>query len=165
MRPVERTLFLTFVVVFATPVMQGLTLPPLILRRLGLPRPDPLEDARGAAEAPREATAAARERLNSPLEEPAAKAHPDVVKRVRDNLEYRPTAAYERLAPRYGESSIAQYRRLRREMLRAEREALVRMRDEWRLDDEVLHTLQGVLDLEEVLLREERLPDPERGRE
>ena len=50
-------------------------------------------------------------------------------------------------------------------MLQTERETFVRMRDEGRLDDEVLRRLQSALDLGEMLLREEQPPEPERGRE
>ena len=143
--------------------MQGATLP-LVIRRLGLPPPDPYEDARQAAEAQREAVSAAGRRLDSLLEGHEEEPPPEVVNRLREHLKYRSAAAFEREDLRYGKSPVAQSRRLRRAMLQAEREVFVRMRDEGRLEDEVLRRLQGALDLEEMLLREERPPEPERGR-
>ena len=44
------------------------------------------------------------------------------------------------------------YRRLRREMLAAERDTFARLRDEGRLDDEVMRRVQRELDLEEAML-------------
>ena len=49
----------------------------------------------------------------------------------------------------------ASYRRLRREMLEAERAVFVVMRDEGRIDDEVLRRVQHELDLEEAMLARE----------
>src|SRR6266568_2307771 len=69
-------------------------------------------------------------------------------------------AAWERLgSPTTGAEGFptpsAAYRRLRREMLTAEREVLVRLRDNGRLDEEVQRRIQRELDLEEAtLLRE-----------
>ena len=40
-------------------------------------------------------------------------------------------------------------RRLRQEMLTAERAAVIRLRDQGRIDDEVLHQVERELDLEE----------------
>ena len=144
--------------------MQGATLP-LVIRRLGLPPPDPYEDARQAAEAQWEAVSAAGRRLDSLLEGHEEEPPPEVVNRLREHLKYRSAAAFEREDLRYGKSPVAQSRRLRRAMLQAEREVFVRMRDEGRLEDEVLRRLQGAPDLEEMLLREERPPEPEQGRE
>ncbi|HZD72924.1 MAG TPA: hypothetical protein VE776_03395 [Actinomycetota bacterium] len=45
---------------------------------------------------------------------------------------------------------FAAYRRLRREMLAAEREVLVRLRGDGRLDEEVQRRIQWELDLEEA---------------
>ncbi len=46
----------------------------------------------------------------------------------------------------------ATFRRLRREMLAAEREVLVAHRDSGRIDDEVLRRMLRELDLEEAML-------------
>ena len=51
-----------------------------------------------------------------------------------------------------GESPTSTFRRLRLEMLAAEREALVAERDSGRIDDEVLRSMLHGLDLEEATL-------------
>lgn len=60
---------------------------------------------------------------------------------------------WERLGqanPVTGESADDTYRRLAREAIAAEREVFVRMRDERRIDDEMLRSLLRKLDLEEA---------------
>ncbi|MGH3241977.1 MAG: Na+/H+ antiporter, partial [Spirillospora sp.] len=79
-----------------------------------------------------------------------------VVERLRQLAEHRQLRAWERLGggtgPEGQEVPTAMYRRLRREMLAAEREVFVRMRDERRIDDEVLTRIMHELDLEETAL-------------
>jgi CPA1 family monovalent cation:H+ antiporter len=71
----------------------------------------------------------------------------------------RGDAAWERLGTHtdtdgtaLGESPSAAFRRLRLEMLSAERAALIKERDEQRIDDEVLRQMLHGLDLEEATL-------------
>ncbi len=108
---------------------------------------------------------AAQRRLDSLVEEHEGELPPEVIQRLKDHLDYRSNAAFERLGRNYGESPVALYRRLRRAMLQTEREVLVRMRDEGHLEDEILRKMQGDLDLEEMLLRQEQPPEPERDQE
>lgn len=79
-----------------------------------------------------------------------------MVERLRQLTEQRQLRAWERLGggtgPEGEEVPTATYRRLRREMLNAERRVFVRMRDERRIDDEVLTRVMHELDLEEVAL-------------
>ena len=57
------------------------------------------------------------------------------------------------------------YRRLRAEMIRAERDVLLRLRDSGELDDHLLRTVQQQLDLEDALLLQAfEEPDERRGR-
>lgn len=49
-----------------------------------------------------------------------------------------------------GESADETYRRLAREMIEAEREVFVELRDRRRIDDEMMRTLLRRLDLEEA---------------
>jgi CPA1 family monovalent cation:H+ antiporter len=73
--------------------------------------------------------------------------------RLRTVLERRRNAVWERLGhpnPVTGESADDTYRRLTREAIAAEREVFVRMRDERRIDDEMMRTLLRKLDLEEA---------------
>ena len=68
----------------------------------------------------------------------------------------RSLSAWERLGGGTGhggaETPSSLYRRLRRDMLTAEREVFVRLRDERRLDDEVLREVMAQLDFEEAIL-------------
>jgi CPA1 family monovalent cation:H+ antiporter len=58
----------------------------------------------------------------------------------------------ERPQTELGEAPSVIYRRLRLEMLAAERETLVALRDSGRIDDEVLSRTLRELDLEEAML-------------
>jgi len=147
----ERSLvqFLTFTVIIATLVLQGLTLPVLI-RGLGVTAGD-----NGAEE---ERTA----RLF------AAQAAVDRIGRLRrdapDHLELldQLLAQYEHrsahIDPDDGtprdeiEAELLEHRRLRRAVIDAEREAVIRMRDRGELSDEVMRRLERDLDLEELRL-------------
>lgn len=150
-------LFLTFIVIAATLLGQGLTLPALV-RRLGLPGPDPARDNLQEATAQHAAATAALRRLDELLTD--GDPPPGVPERLRDGAEHRRLAAWERLgrgrdAAGRIEPPSAAYRRLRRAMLTAERQEFVRMRDQGRLDEDVLRRIQRDLDLEEsALLRE-----------
>lgn len=145
-------LFLVFTVILGTLVLQGLSLP-AVIRRLGL-HADPQRDTLAEAAARHAAARAARERLEELLADVKREPPADVVQRLRDETEVRSNAAWERLGERRDapETPAAAYRRLRREMLRAERAVFVRFRDEGRLDDEVLRRVQRDLDLEEAIL-------------
>src|SRR6266536_618004 len=150
-------LFLTFVIIGVTLVGQGVTMPALI-RRLAIPGPDPTTDALQEASAQQQAASAALERLEALLR--SERVPPGVAEQLQQRAEGRTLAAWERLgSPSTGAEGFptpsAAYRRLRREMLAAEREVLVRLRDNGRLDEEVQRRIQWELDLEEAtLLRE-----------
>ncbi|MEU9940567.1 Na+/H+ antiporter [Streptomyces lavendulae] len=146
-------LFLTFTTVIGTLVVQGLTLPPLI-RMLKLPPKDRQAETLAEAQAQSEASRAAEERLVELLESPAnSSLPPPLVDRLRTVLERRRNAVWERLGevnPVTGESADDVYRRLAREMIAAEREVFVSLRDRRRIDDEMLRGLLRRLDLEEA---------------
>jgi monovalent cation/hydrogen antiporter len=129
-----------------------------VIRRLRLPPPDPTADALQEAAAQHAAATAALERLDELIAQNGAPPY-DVADRLRDKAELRQFAAWERLGGRgpgaQGETPTAAFRRLRREMLRVERDVFIRFRDEGRLDDDVLRGILRDLDLEEsMLLRE-----------
>ncbi|MEU9164397.1 Na+/H+ antiporter [Streptomyces sp. NPDC048424] len=146
-------LFLTFTTVIGTLVVQGLTLPPLI-RALKLPPKDVQAETLAEAQAQSEASRAAEERLAELLEEPEnSTLPPPLAERLRTVLERRRNAVWERLGevnPLTGESADDIYRRLAREMIEAEREVFVTLRDRRRIDDEMLRALLRRLDLEEA---------------
>ncbi|MER7759384.1 Na+/H+ antiporter [Streptomyces sp. NPDC097619] len=145
-------LFLTFTTVIGTLVVQGLTLPPLI-RALRLPGRDERAATLAEAQAQSQASRAAEERLEELLADPANELPQPLAERLRTVLERRRNAVWERLGgvnPQTGESADDVYRRLSREMISAEREVFVALRDARRIDDEMLRVLLRRLDLEEA---------------
>ncbi|MFC5754335.1 Na+/H+ antiporter [Actinomadura rugatobispora] len=149
-------LFLTFTTVLATLLVQGLTFPALI-RRLGIAgHREQYMDTVTEAGAQHAAAKAALERLEEVLAQESAPVDETVVERLRQLAEHRQLKAWERLGggtgPEGEEVPTATYRRLRREMLSAERRVFVQMRDQRRIDDEVLDRVLNELDLEEAAL-------------
>jgi monovalent cation/hydrogen antiporter len=147
-------LFITFVVVFGTLVLQGLTLPWMI-RRLGVVGREDFTDRLAEANAQYRAVQAGISRLDELLAEEPTAPPDDIVDKLRTHAEYRSNGAWERLGSETNtgqEPPSALYRRLRTEMIRAERDEFVRLRDRGELDDEVLRAVVRDLDLEEALL-------------
>jgi Na+/H+ antiporter len=143
-------IFVTFGVIFATLVLQGLSLPWLI-RRLGLHRDDSeeQEELRGRLRA----TDAALTRL----EELAVQewTREGTVQRMRGLYQFR----RRRLKARAGyladdgvqDRSLA-YQRLVRELLEAQRREIVRLRNQGQISNEVMHRIERDLDLEDSRL-------------
>ena len=147
-------LLLTFGVIFSTLVVQGLTLPWLI-RRL-----DVRDDGAGEHEelhARRTAASAAIDRLRELADE----------EWTRDRTVERMIALYEfrgrRMEQRGGDGALAEdeedlearsmaYQRTVREVIEAQRRAVVALRDAGDISDEVMHRLDRELDLEEARL-------------
>jgi CPA1 family monovalent cation:H+ antiporter len=145
-------LFLTFTTVIGTLVVQGLTLPPLI-RLLKLPGRDVQAETLAEANAQAQASRVAEERLGALLDDDRNALPPPLADRLRSVLERRRNAVWERLGavnPVTGETADDTYRRLSREMISAEREVFVKLRDHRYIDDEMLRTLLRRLDLEEA---------------
>lgn len=145
-------LFLTFTTVIGTLVVQGLTLPPLI-KLLRLPPRDVHAETLAEAQAQSEASRAAEDRLTELLASPANALPPPLADRLRTVLERRRNAVWERLGEVNavtGETADDVYRRLAGEMIEAEREVFVSLRDARRIDDEMLRALLRRLDLEEA---------------
>jgi monovalent cation/hydrogen antiporter len=149
-------LFLTFTTVLGTLLLQGMTFPALI-RRLGVgSEREQYADQVAEAAAQHAAARAALDRLEELATGEASVVADEIVQRLRGHAEQRQLTAWERLGggtgPAGEEVPSATYRRLRREMLAAERAVFVRLRDERRIDDEVLRRVMRELDLEEVML-------------
>ncbi|MDO8214080.1 Na+/H+ antiporter [Conexibacter sp. CPCC 206217] len=146
-------LFCAYLVVLITLVGQGLTFAPL-LRALRL-RADEAEQRRVRAEARLAAVEAALRRLDELIEEERVPA--DVGARLRSLYEVRRTRAQNRVSTLADdEVDDDQFARetearglLRRSMIDAEREELVRWRDAGRLPDASLRILQRELDFQE----------------
>jgi CPA1 family monovalent cation:H+ antiporter len=146
--------FLTFVVVIGTLLLHGLTLPWLI-RRFGVQGDEARTDAIAAAAAQEKAATAAADRLDELLAEndtAEAERAADVLRAWNTR---RRNSAWERLGrneDEIGESPTSAFRRLRLEMLAAERAAFIAERDSGNIDDEVLRSVLHGLDLEEATL-------------
>ncbi|HZQ31627.1 MAG TPA: Na+/H+ antiporter, partial [Mycobacterium sp.] len=151
--------FVTFVVVIGTLLLHGLTLP-WVIRALGVQGDDVQRDAVALAGAQDRAARAAASRLDELLRDQQDRGPADVHENAAKVLEHwnerRRNAAWERLGrsdEEIGESPASAFRRLRLEMLAAERNTFIVERDAGRIDDEVLRSALRGLDLEEATLR------------
>ncbi|TQS41866.1 Na+/H+ antiporter [Cryptosporangium phraense] len=148
-------LWLTFVVVFGTLVLQGLTLPGLI-RRLGVGGQDDMNDRLAEANAQHQAARAATERLDDLVSSAPHPPPAEVVGLLRHYSDYRANSAWERLGGGLShggkETPGAAFRRLRQEMLQAQRDTFTKLRNGGELDDEVMREMVRELDLEETML-------------
>jgi Na+/H+ antiporter len=140
-------LFLTFSVILATLVGQGLTLPVLI-RALGITAESP---EREEALARLRATRAARTALERLAQEPWV--DPAIVRDVREHL--KKAAAHHRAArdqtlTSEQTRSASAARRIRHELNEAQSREIVRLRDEGAINDETVRKIQRELDLETV---------------
>ncbi|MFI7869143.1 Na+/H+ antiporter [Streptomyces salinarius] len=145
-------LFLSFTTVIGTLVVQGVSLPPLI-RLLKFPAHDVQAETLAEANAQAQASRVAEQRLDDLLADERNTLPAPLADRLRTVLERRRNAVWERLGqvnPVTGETVDDTYRRLSREMISAEREVFVRLRDGRYIDDEMLRTLLRRLDLEEA---------------
>lgn len=148
--------FLTFVVVVGTLLLHGLTLP-WVIRLLHVQGDDPQQDRLAAVQAQDRAARAAADRLDELLAD--SRDASDTPERAAEVLRHwntrRLNAAWERLGrtdEEIGESPAAAFRRLRLEMLAAERKTFIEERDAGRINDEVLRAMLHGLDLEEATL-------------
>lgn len=143
---------LTFVVNVGTLLLQGTTLPALI-RTLKFEASDGQERALAEAQVQNAAARAAIDRLDEVLLEGEIPDH--LADRLRAIAEHRGNAAWERLGRQELESPAATFRRLRREMLSAEREVFIQARNRGEIDEEILRKVLRELDLEEAALARE----------
>jgi Na+/H+ antiporter len=142
--------FLTFAVILATLVFQGLTLPSVI--RLLRVEADDEEERREEAKARIRAAEAALARLDELVDEEWAR--PETVERMRGLYGFR----RDRFAERFGkgdgsaeEQSLA-YQRLRRELLRAEEGAVLELRNQGVISSDVANQVLRDIALEDVRL-------------
>jgi Na+/H+ antiporter len=144
----EHMIFLTFCVILATLVVQGLGLIPLI-RLLGIPADGmPAQERSHARQVALQAGLAR-------LDEAAAEDGVSEMSLAHLRSHYEDKLR-QVMAQRDGigeEPDMAMYQRLQTEVLHAERAAVIRLRDQGRIDDEVLRTLERELDLEDQRLR------------
>jgi CPA1 family monovalent cation:H+ antiporter len=150
----ELIIFLAFCVILVTLVGQGMTLP-AVIRALGIE--DDGGDAREEAKARKRAAMAALERL-SELEGEEWVMN-DTAGRLRGLYDFR----VRRYGERFDESSDGaneaqslSYQRLRRELLAAERDAVLSLRREGVVSDDVMNRVLRDIALEDVRLDFER---------
>jgi CPA1 family monovalent cation:H+ antiporter len=143
-------LFLTFCVILATLVLQGLTLP-FVIRKLGVKDDGATDDEERAARL--EANKAALKLIDGPAGE-AFQA--DVVSRLRaeydDRLRQLQYCAEQEGEERSGEVVTPQYEQLQKQALDVEREAIIRLRNQRVINDRALRRIQRDLDLAEARL-------------
>jgi Na+/H+ antiporter len=144
-------IFLTFSVILVTLVLQGLTLPPLI-RALGL------ADATGRNkeedEARRQMIAAALAQLRAEQERDGEQFH-DVYEEIEERYRHRLGALQEAKRDSDGHESaahVSRYKELLRQLMRIERHTAVSLRNQGRLNDQVLRRIEHELDLGEMRL-------------
>jgi monovalent cation/hydrogen antiporter len=145
----ELIIFLAFMVILATLVLQGLSLP-LVIRALRI-EDDPAE-GREEAKARLHAAKAALERLAELGDEDWVR--DETAERVRGGYEFRISRFGERL--KGGDGSIEErsqdYQRLRRQLLRAEEDAVVALRRDGVISDDVMRSVLRDIALEDVRL-------------
>ena len=138
--------FLAFCLILSTLVLQGLTLPWLI-RRLGLADPGRVNFEE--QEARRVLLMEAMVYLDRARAKDRGKAtaiFDDVQGEYRRRLDAVPAQRHESAA---GVADFTRRNEVMREVVQVERAALIRLRDEERIDDEVARVLQRELDLAE----------------
>jgi Na+/H+ antiporter len=138
--------FITFVVILATLVGQVPTLP-LLIRVLGVE--DDGTSEREEAKARIKAAQAALQRIEEIAEE--GWAYEDSLDRARGQYRFRTNrfrARYEGGDDDGTEARSQQYQRLRRELLDAERRAVIALRNDGVINEEVMQRVQRDIDLE-----------------
>jgi len=139
--------FLAFVVVVAT-LLEGLALP-WVIRRLKLPPPDFAQEAGEMERLLAEAQAAGLEHLESQV---TGREDERVMERLRVNAVFL-SEALENPLPDAEVAAPLEYRRLRRTMIRAERQAVLDARAEGRYQEVAVRSVLAFLDAEESALK------------
>ncbi len=143
-------IYLTFGVILATLVVQGLSLP-LLIRGLGLH--DDGASERQETQARLTAAQAALARLDELASQ--NEVSQESAQHLRKHYEAQVRSITKRIkkaANEPGEDHAMTYQRLQREALQAERSAVIGLRNQGEINDEVLRRLERELDLEEQRL-------------
>ncbi len=143
----EKIVFFAFAVVLATLVVQGLSMP-AVIRLLGLEA-----DEHDVEEEEALARVRAAEAALARLEELQGEAwvRDDTAERARGLYQFRIDRFSARVDPEADgkiEKRSIKYQRLRRELLDAERSAVVQLRNTGEISDEVMRRVEHDLDLE-----------------
>jgi CPA1 family monovalent cation:H+ antiporter len=148
----DLVIFITFMVILVTLVGQGLTLPALI-RRLGV-REDGAEEEAEEIRARLVASQAALDRLEELAVEEWTR--DDTIDRVRGMYSFRQRRFKVRAGKVDDEDGIedrsVSYQRLLQELYVVQRRALVQLRNDGTISNDVMHRIERELDLEESRL-------------
>jgi len=144
----DAIVFITFSVILATLVLQGLSLP-TVIRRLGV-----MDDGRANLEE-RTARLKANEAALAYLTEVEGRFPADLVQRLR--VEYDDRIRQLEVCAntdrnRSAGLEVPLYERLQQEALTVERRTIIQLRDEYIINDEVLRRIQRDLDYSEARL-------------
>ncbi|HKJ12629.1 MAG TPA: cation:proton antiporter [Ornithinimicrobium sp.] len=145
----QAIIFIAMVVAIGTLTLQGLTLP-WLTRALKVQGPDAREDALQQAVLTEHAVSAGLAELDQHRDESHA-----LLRQLRQEAQRRTHQGWERVGPRgvgNDETPSDAYRRLRLGMISAEREELVRLRNEGAAEHELLAEILQQLDIEESVL-------------
>ena len=156
-------IFITFTVIFVTLVIQGLSLG-TVIRRLRL-RGDGREQEE-LIEARLQTAKAGLARLDRIIDgDPALADEARRLKRLHRHRVHRYALRRRHGIHRRDESLALEHRRVRKAMIEAERDELLRLRDRGTIGDEVVQEILRELDLEELLMEPQksvtRFPSPD----
>ncbi len=146
----DRIVFITFAVILVTLVAQVLTMP-VVLRVLHI------EDDGGADREDAKARIKAAEAALARLDELALEdwVYEDTIERMRGQYRFRTNrfrARYDGVDDDGTELRSQQFQRLRRELLDAERNAVLQLRNDGMITEEVMQRVQRDIDLEDLRL-------------
>jgi CPA1 family monovalent cation:H+ antiporter len=144
----EILLLIAFTVVAGTLLVQGASLP-WLARRLQVPAPDPMDDALARATLLQQASKAAFKKLKElEVDDPHG-----VIASIKQRVEQRNFAAWERLGTAAGEESPSEmYARIRTAMIEAERARVLQIRSSGSVPSDVVSDVLALLDVEESML-------------
>ena len=143
----EILLLIAFTVVAGTLFIQGLSLP-WLARALRVPSPDAADDALARATLLQQATKAGLAHLDS-LERDDPHGVDDL---IRQRVDQRNFAAWERLSTQGDETPTERYSATRLAMIEVERERVLQIRSDGSVPSEIVAEVLAMLDLEESML-------------
>jgi len=143
----EILLLIAFTVVAGTLFIQGLTLP-WVARRLRVQAPDAADDALARATLLQQASKAGLEYLDALQREDVH----GVDELIRQRVNQRNFAAWERLSTQGDDSPTDRYNETRLEMIEVERGRVLEIRSQGSVPSEIVAEVLAMLDLEESML-------------
>ena len=145
-------IYLTFCVILATLVLQGLSLP-FVIRTLGLKEDG--EAAREEVLARQVSSHAALNRIDELIER--GEAPRDAAEHLREHYEVRAQSIAASAGSDEGEqeeSQLKTYQAIQQETLKAAHQSVINLRDKGEISDEVMRRIEREIDLEEQVLEE-----------